>query len=516
MNVRTESLAERARRGAPFAAVALLAFLLLPQELRSPREPAVLAAVVLTIGIALAELLIPWHKLPRPMRGAPAFAFLVVVGLLRHAEGGGISVYSPLILLPIVWFALYGSRLELIAAVISAGAMFALSMHLFSGEVDSANEWRRALIAIAVSGLIGLVVQRLVAQLKHRSQLAEDHAKALGEAERRMSEQAANLAVVVEATRSLATVESAESVRTRICEAAVSIGKADVVMFLDPQASGESLRVTAGTVPELIGAELPLAGEPSGAAATFASATPLFAPRARTHPKLSKRLVEATDAQSVLFQPIIRDGTPVAVLCLVWQRLRPYLSERRMSLVELLANEATRSIERANLLSQLAELARTDELTGLPNRRVWDDTLANEIARAARSERPLTVAMIDLDHFKLYNDRNGHQAGDRLLKNAACAWQAQLRETDLLSRYGGEEFALVLPDCSLDSGLDLADRLRAVMPGDETCSIGIAEWDDSESAESLVQRADRALYKAKAAGRDCVTAANWLPAARYG
>ena len=153
------------------------------------------------------------------------------------------------------------------------------------------------------------------------------------------------------------------------------------------------------------------------------------------------------------------------------------------------------------LYRQVRRLARTDSLTGVPNRRAWDEELPRELARAARSRQPVCVALLDLDHFKQYNDRHGHQAGDRFLKEAAAAWQAMVRRTDLVARYGGEEFAILLPDCHLDSALEIAERLRTAQP-EGTCSLGVAQWDGREDVTSLVARADRALYAAKEAGRD--------------
>jgi diguanylate cyclase (GGDEF)-like protein/PAS domain S-box-containing protein len=158
--------------------------------------------------------------------------------------------------------------------------------------------------------------------------------------------------------------------------------------------------------------------------------------------------------------------------------------------------------QRAQLLAQVEALARTDALTGVANRRVWDEELPKELARALRSGDPLCVAIMDLDHFKRYNDTHGHQGGDRLLKEAAAAWKATVRSTDLLARYGGEEFALLAPACPLEDVGFLADRLRSVVPGGATVSIGVAVWDGQESADDLVARADAALYAAKEGGRD--------------
>ena len=154
---------------------------------------------------------------------------------------------------------------------------------------------------------------------------------------------------------------------------------------------------------------------------------------------------------------------------------------------------------------QLAALARDDGLTGIPNRRTWDGELPVAMDRARRDGAPLTVALIDLDHFKRFNDEHGHQAGDRLLKDATAAWSAALRSTDLLCRYGGEEFALLMPGATAEQAVEVLERLRAVTPQAQTFSGGVACWDRREISDELLARADRVLYAAKAAGRDRVT-----------
>jgi diguanylate cyclase (GGDEF)-like protein/PAS domain S-box-containing protein len=163
--------------------------------------------------------------------------------------------------------------------------------------------------------------------------------------------------------------------------------------------------------------------------------------------------------------------------------------------------------ELEELLSRVEAIARTDELTGMANRRAWDEELRRELARAARRGHKLCVVLIDLDHFKRFNDEHGHQAGDALLRDAAIAWRMGIRVTDFIARYGGEEFALLLPDCPPHEALTILERLRASTPEDQTCSAGVAYWDGSESPETLVGRADAALYQAKRAGRDRVITA---------
>jgi diguanylate cyclase (GGDEF)-like protein len=149
----------------------------------------------------------------------------------------------------------------------------------------------------------------------------------------------------------------------------------------------------------------------------------------------------------------------------------------------------------------LRELARTDELTGLPNRRAWNEQLPRELDRARRDSTPVSVAIVDLDHFKAFNDSHGHLAGDHLLQGLASGAGDRLRTTDVIARYGGEEFAVVLPGCGLDGAEEIIDRLREVVPGEHSYSAGIACWNGSETAGDLVARADRALYEAKRGGR---------------
>ena len=159
------------------------------------------------------------------------------------------------------------------------------------------------------------------------------------------------------------------------------------------------------------------------------------------------------------------------------------------------------AVEISRLVSRLEGLARTDPLTGVPNRRVWEEELPRELERARRMRTELCVAMIDLDNFKAYNDRHGHQAGDLVLKEAASAWRAEVRSTDLLARYGGEEFTLLLPACALEDAVAIVERLRAATPL-VTCSVGLAAWDFQEASADLLARADQALYLAKSEGRN--------------
>ncbi len=163
--------------------------------------------------------------------------------------------------------------------------------------------------------------------------------------------------------------------------------------------------------------------------------------------------------------------------------------------------------ERERLLAEVESLARTDPLTGLPNRRSLEEMLERETNRARRTGERLCVAVLDLDRFKSYNDAHGHLAGDRLLRECAIAWKADLRAADAICRFGGEEFVVVLPECEPEEAGAIVERLRAATPSGQTASVGLVAWDGAEPVEELLSRADRALYRAKAAGRDRLVAA---------
>jgi len=158
--------------------------------------------------------------------------------------------------------------------------------------------------------------------------------------------------------------------------------------------------------------------------------------------------------------------------------------------------------EREALIAENEKLARSDALTGLPNRRALDDQLPREMARALRSGAELCLAIIDIDHFKSYNDTYGHLAGDTVLRACAATWDGALRGEDTILRFGGEEFLVVLPGCGAAEATEIVERLRAATPDGQTCSAGLAAWRPGESVDDLVARADQALYKAKESGRD--------------
>jgi diguanylate cyclase (GGDEF)-like protein/PAS domain S-box-containing protein len=158
--------------------------------------------------------------------------------------------------------------------------------------------------------------------------------------------------------------------------------------------------------------------------------------------------------------------------------------------------------EREELLGKVQEMARHDPLTGLPNRRALEEQLPQAMTRARRARSALSVAILDIDHFKDYNDSHGHLAGDEVLRACARAWDSALRGGDTIARFGGEEFLVLLPDTAAAEATEIVERLRTNTPMGQSCSAGLACWDYGESIDGLLGRADTALYLAKASGRN--------------
>jgi diguanylate cyclase (GGDEF)-like protein len=159
----------------------------------------------------------------------------------------------------------------------------------------------------------------------------------------------------------------------------------------------------------------------------------------------------------------------------------------------------------------LEVLSRTDRLTGIANRRKLEEALQTEVLRARRYGKPFSVIMVDVDHFKNVNDAYGHHTGDVVLNALAAKLALKARETDIVGRWGGEEFLIVCPETETAVGLALAERLRGEFSegtiaeaGRVTCSFGVASFHLGDDMSTLIARADSALYRAKDNGRNRV------------
>ncbi|MGE0704762.1 MAG: diguanylate cyclase [Vicinamibacterales bacterium] len=253
---------------------------------------------------------------------------------------------------------------------------------------------------------------------------------------------------------------------------------------------------------------------------------PLVLPDLQSQPGLSESLgVRAPHFRGFAGVPLFAEHVGArGALCLV-DTEPTTLSATDLDGLGVLANELERQIEAAVGTSRQAQvsltptidvetlerLAVTDPLTGLANRRGGERSVASEIARARRQRTALSCIFIDIDRFKRINDTYGHQAGDRLLRDISDLLRRTLRAYDILVRWGGEEFLLILPGVTLDQARKLAERIRAAVErldtqglGEVTISAGTAALDSSYDFETMLMTADRRLYEAKSSGRNAV------------
>jgi diguanylate cyclase (GGDEF)-like protein len=225
--------------------------------------------------------------------------------------------------------------------------------------------------------------------------------------------------------------------------------------------------------------------------------------------------------KSEIAVPLLKDDNVLGVLN-VESDSDTQLGENDVNLLKTLAGSVAVAIDNAHLHAEVKRMALTDVISGLANRRAFDEILDAEMARAGRYHHPLSLIILDLDSFKEYNDRWGHPAGDVRLREIADLLRLNVRDPDVAARYGGEEFAIILPSTSKNGAVRLAERLRksaessAPQQNDGNCpvpgytiSLGVATFpDDATSIEELLLMADNAELTAKRLGKNRVYAAN--------
>lgn len=205
--------------------------------------------------------------------------------------------------------------------------------------------------------------------------------------------------------------------------------------------------------------------------------------------------------------------------CIVAHSNTDKLSEKEIDYLTQLSKQSSITLQRASNYAEVLQHATLDALTGLNNRRQFETRLKQEVSSAQRQNKPLCAMMIDIDFFKKVNDTYGHIAGDSVLKNVATTIKTELRESDIASRYGGEEFAILLPFTKLEEASAVAQRLRQAVEGTPidvptetgtpvkikiTISLGVYEYRITDTPQGLYEKADKALYQAKTTGRNKV------------
>jgi diguanylate cyclase (GGDEF)-like protein/PAS domain S-box-containing protein len=574
-------------------------------------EVVVAFAIQALLGLGLALD----HRL-RDAVGAPAMAgillFVASVALLRDGAGTG---YGPLVLLPIIWTALRGRRVELVVAIAAGALAFAVPQLLIGPPDYPTMGWRAGALIVLVGAVIGVTVVHLVERMRATNAHAAAILAAMGEGfaltrnseivavnpalsritgftrdellgsrppfpfwppelhreieairrdvvaaggsefeltvmradgerfpvaitcaaadlgdgsvafvntvrditDRRANEdalrrRAEELAAIASITRAMGHSDPDDARRT-ICDVAVEVAGATSSALWEVDDDGvlhNTLRTNLPPISTPVGPEQ----AQDGSQVALRTGRPLFVAQGAGSPYVNQQLLRAggSDATttSLYFVPVGHAGNIRGVLVIRWVPGIERLPDGIGPVMEVLSGEAATAIERADMLKRLAELSRTDELTGLPNRRAWQELLEHELRVARRTAQPLSVVMLDLDHFKSYNDHYGHQGGDRMLALASSLWRENLRETDVLARWGGEEFGLLLPGCDAASATDLVARLHALPLNGLTFSAGVSQWDRVSTSEALIGRADAALYAAKRAGRNRTCTASAL------
>ncbi|MDQ1685415.1 MAG: hypothetical protein QOC82_2152 [Frankiaceae bacterium] len=226
----------------------------------------------------------------------------------------------------------------------------------------------------------------------------------------------------------------------------------------------------------------------------------------RLNPYLADRM---PNAENLVVTPLFAEGNAIgAVVAEHGSKQTQRIERRVVSMLERFCAHAALALRNAWLLEEVRKVAATDGLTGLANRRTFEEALTREVARSARSASALGLVMLDIDHFKKLNDTYGHRAGDAALQNVAAVLLDCAREMDIVARYGGEELAVIIPGAGPCEAAAVGERLRAAVEalGAEprvTASVGVASYPAAaDSAEGLVRAADAAMYDAKRAGRN--------------
>ena len=327
------------------------------------------------------------------------------------------------------------------------------------------------------------------------------------EAERRRAARAAHDRALVRAARALnMSLELQEVLRTLAREAALAVGADLTGVYLGNGQDGGVATAGHGVPDEWHGMRIApgegAAGQVLRSGTTYATNDYQRDARLPGHEIMTR-------FRTAIAVPMVWNEELKGALSVGWTGMRQIEEDDRRTL-EAIADLATVACHNAESYRQVQHAARTDALTGLLNHGAMQVRVREEIARARREGTALSFVIIDLDDFKRVNDVRGHQAGDELLRRVASVLQAELRPYDLVARYGGDEFVLLLPGSDEADARAVADRVRdaVIRAHVGACSLGVAEWHEPLDADDLLEHADRALLLAKRTGKGRVAVAN--------
>jgi diguanylate cyclase (GGDEF)-like protein len=406
----------------------------------------------------------------------------LLVALLRQAQGGGNSGYSPLVLIPVVWTGLVLGRRAVLVISACTTLLFALPILFVGPPLYPSVGWRGVVLWVLISLFVGLGADRVMRAEEEQTGLAMARARELDR--------------LAETQHAIATSEfDLDAVLTTVVQEARRLTSGDAAVVEMPDGEDLVYRAASGTAESHVGLHLPAEGAISGLA--LRTGETLVCDDSETDERVDVEVCRRVGARSLVVLPLRHDAQTAGVLKVYSERPRAFRPEH-VRVLTLLADMIGSALARAELLERLNQLALTDELTGLPNRRSWYDHLEHALARARRSAAPLSLVVLDLNGFKQVNDRHGHAAGDRLLRTASACWSSALRDSDLLGRIGGDEFAVILEQTDEATAARIAARLEESMPaGEVAAAIGVATWNRLEDAAGLLSRADVAMYEQK-------------------
>jgi diguanylate cyclase (GGDEF)-like protein len=464
------------RRTAPFLAAMVLSYaaIRLPAQERDQGE--IWGAVALNILLVVGVMVLPWDKLPRFADVIPPLVYMVVVSMLRDTLGGAPSAYSTLLILPVLWIALYGTRGQLAVGVLGVAVLLAMPVLLIGPPEYPDEEWRRVLLWVVVSAIVGLAAQDLVEQVRQRADALHTVSAAVG---RR--------------TREIET-------RSAICEAAKENARAQHAVLLEPDANGRRLVSTAATDGDAEGTEIYLSEGDSPAVKAYESGREQFQQEVTESP-LQSSSGDKAPAATILWHPVPgREGT-MGVLAVAWTERLKRVPETLPPVMEALAAEAAGVIERTTLLLKLENVVKRDEVTGLPNERAWEEEVPRELSRARRQGAALSVIIVDLGDFELSPDGELSEADRRLLRTAAERFKSELGPTDFLAHRSPGRFSALFPNLGAEDAEETALRLRALAPDGRECTVAVASWNGLELPAQLVGRAETQIELDRAASR---------------
>jgi diguanylate cyclase (GGDEF)-like protein len=436
-------------------------------------------AVFTAVALVAAAFSLP--RLPANALFGLPFLCDALVGLLRQAQGGAQSGYAALLVLPVVWVAFVGSRRSVVLVVAALAATLAIPIVAVGAPSYPSTGWRGALLLTLVSAIIGLVAEHGVRATRRHGEDETQRARMLDR--------------LVQTHTAIAMSDFGfEDLLQTVVEEALALTGADAAVVELPEGRDLVYRAVAGAAGPFYGRRLSQDGSASGHC--LATVEPLVVPDAYIDDRFDQEACRQIGARSLVVVPLIHAGRPAGVLK-VYSAEPGAVGVDEARVLGLLGNVIGTGIARAELLSTMTQHASTDALTGLANRRSWDEQLTRAIAHAERTHETLSIAVCDVDGLKGINDRSGHGAGDELLRGIADRWRADARAADLVARRGGYEFAVRLPGADEAGAHDVVERLIGALPDGTSVSFGIAEWDLREDGVTLMARADLRMYDEK-------------------